>query len=101
VLARAAERKLAGKRGGGVISITLNEEIHGNAIDGYQLLALNDALSRLEVLDARQCRIIECRFFAGLTIPETAEVLDISTATVNREWQMARAWLAKELKTRE
>lgn len=61
------------------------------------LIDLDRALIRLEQLSDRQTRIIECRFFAGMTVEETAEALDISRATVNREWQLARAWLNREL----
>ena len=98
VLINAAERRMADKRGGGELDITLHESIHGGAVDVTQLLALEDALRRLEALDPRQGLIVECRFFAGLTIKETAEALNISVPTVNRDWQLARAWLARELR---
>ena len=62
------------------------------------LVALDDALKQLEAIDAQQCRIIELRFFGGLTIEETAEVLSISPATVKREWNWAKAWLYNEIK---
>jgi len=62
-----------------------------------QLLALDDALRRLEAIDARVSQVVECRFFGGMSVEETAEVLDISAATVKRDWHMARAWLAREL----
>ena len=61
------------------------------------LLALDDALSRLEALDPQKSRIVELRYFAGLTIEETAEALRISPATVKRDWSMARAWLRSEI----
>jgi RNA polymerase sigma factor (TIGR02999 family) len=57
------------------------------------LLLLDDALTRLEAMEPRQCRVVECRFFAGMTNDETAEALDVSIATVKRDWTLARAWL--------
>jgi RNA polymerase sigma factor (sigma-70 family) len=62
-----------------------------------ELLALHDALTGLERLDARQARIVELRFFGGLSVEETAEAAGVSTATVKREWRTARAWLRREL----
>ena len=61
------------------------------------VVALDEALTRLAALDPRQARVVELRYFAGLGIEEVAEVLDVSRATVNREWAMARAWLRREL----
>ena len=98
VLFDVIEQKNAQKRGGGQPGVTLNEEVHGSAIDAEEYLSIHDAIGRLETLDARQAQIVECRFFAGLSIPETAEALGLSVATVNREWKMARAWLAVELR---
>ena len=62
------------------------------------LLALNDALDTLKELNERQAQIVECRFFGGLTIEETADALDISAATVKRDWSLARAWLYREMR---
>lgn len=62
------------------------------------VLALNDALGRLETLDSRQARVVEGRFFAGMTVRETAQMLDVSPRTVRRDWRTARAWLARELR---
>ena len=98
VLVDAAERKNAQKRGNGAVGITLNEDLHGHSLEAEQFLHIHDAISRLERFDSRQAQIVECRFFAGLSIPETAKVINVSVATVNREWQMARAWLVKELR---
>jgi DNA-directed RNA polymerase specialized sigma24 family protein len=64
-----------------------------------QLLALDEAIGRLEQLDARQARVIELRFFVGLNVEETAAALDISAATVKREWVTGRAWLLRQLRT--
>ena len=94
VLIHAAEKRVAAKRGGGQILITFDEQLKPYRIDEAELLALHDALERLEGMDPRQARVVECRYFAGLTIQETASALEISVPTVNREWRMARAWLA-------
>ena len=67
-------------------------------VKDFNLLSLNDALDRLAVIDEKQARIIEFRFFAGLSIEDTASVLKISPRTVKREWAMARAWLYREMK---
>jgi RNA polymerase sigma-70 factor (ECF subfamily) len=91
--ARARQRL---KRGGDrqQISITAAEIVHGEAAD---LLALNDALETLAAVDAQKSQIVELRFFGGLTIEETAQVMGISTASVERGWRAARAWLQTEL----
>ena len=67
------------------------------AMDGPDLLAIEDALSRLGAMDERKGRIVELRFFGGLSVEETADVLDSSPATVKREWSLARAWLSREI----
>jgi DNA-directed RNA polymerase specialized sigma24 family protein len=78
--------------------VTLYEDdaVTDDAMD--ELLALNDALGKLEAFSGRQAQVVECLFFAGLTIPETAEALDISPATVKRDWATARAWLFREMR---
>lgn len=86
------------KRGGSAIPIPLEESLQIAIADSeVDLLALDEALSRLDDLDSRQARIVELRYFSGLSIEETAEVLSISPATVKREWNMARTWLRAEL----
>jgi RNA polymerase sigma-70 factor (ECF subfamily) len=85
------------KRGGDVRKVPLDEAAlvsQGRAAD---LIALDEALTRLEAIDERKSRVIELRFFGGLNIEETAEVLSISPATVQREWSMAKAWLYREI----
>jgi RNA polymerase sigma factor (TIGR02999 family) len=85
------------KRGGGALQVTLGEV---EALDGGRaadLVALDEALSALEVLDPQKGRIVELRYFAGLGIEETAEVLDISPTTVRREWRRAKAWLYRSM----
>lgn len=92
-----ARKRKADKRGSGWERITLSglsDAFQGRSLD---FLALDEALTRLAGLHERQARIVEMRFFGGLTIAETGEVLDISEATVKNDWAMARAWLACEL----
>ncbi|MEM1055312.1 MAG: sigma-70 family RNA polymerase sigma factor [Bacteroidota bacterium] len=100
VLINHAEARRTQKRGSGVPPIPL-EEIQvaapGREVSFEGLLALDHALQTLATRDARQARVVECRFFGGLTIPETAETLGISPATVKRDWEHARAWLNREL----
>ena len=86
------------KRGGPNENIALDETIVIAAEKSeVDLMALDEALTRLEILDARQARVVELRYFSGLNIEETAEVMNISAATVKREWSMAKAWLKAEL----
>jgi len=100
ILTDHARARLAAKRGGAQENDTLMD-IHAIRTDQPAgVLAVNDALNELSTLDARQERIVEMRFFGGLTVEETAEVLGISVRTVEREWSMARAWLYTRLKTR-
>ncbi len=101
VLVNEAERRSAIKRGGGEVLATFNEEVHGGSMNEGELLALNQALETLERMHKRQAHIVELRFFAGMTVEEIAEILDISERTVHRDWRVARAWLASELKKPE
>ena len=96
VLVDHARGRNAQKRGSGATLVTvhdLDDLPLPAASEDLDLVVLDDALSRLSVLDARQGQIVELRFFGGLTVEETATVLDISPATVKREWAMAKAWL--------
>lgn len=98
ILVDHARAHSAGKRGSGERKVSLDDvQIAGAPID-VDVLALDEALSRLAVLDPQQSRVVELRYFGGLTIEETAEVLHISPATVGRDWTMARVWLYAELK---
>jgi RNA polymerase sigma factor (TIGR02999 family) len=97
ILVNHAEHRRAAKRGGGCEHVPLDEAGPVPAGAEEDLLALDEALHRLEQLDERPCRVVECRFFAGLNIAETAEALAISPATVKRDWSLASAWLYKEL----
>ena len=92
-----ARKRHAGKRGGGVPEISLDRALNVAEAPSPDLLVLDEALSRLQALDHRQCRVVEMRFFAGMSEEEIAEVLGVSARTINREWRMARAWLYKEI----
>ncbi|MEO7855759.1 MAG: sigma-70 family RNA polymerase sigma factor [Gemmatimonadaceae bacterium] len=98
VLVDHARAKLAVKRGGGMQRLTLDEaaDVSTGGSDA-EILALHDALDRLALLDPHQARLVELRYFGGMTIEETADALDISPATVKREWVLVRAWLRREL----
>jgi RNA polymerase sigma factor (TIGR02999 family) len=106
VLIDAARARTAAKRGGGAV-----RETHSEAVDldglptsssdaALSFCALDDALEGLARLDPRRARVIELRFFGGLSVEETAEVLGVSPQTVMRDWRLARAWLARELQQR-
>jgi RNA polymerase sigma factor (TIGR02999 family) len=98
ILVDHARRQRADKRGGGATVISLEEVSPAPAqTSSVDVLALDEALDALSSFDARQCRLVELRFFAGLNIPETADALGVSTATVEREWAVAKAWLHRRL----
>ena len=100
ILVDHARSHLYAKRGGGAQKLTLDEAIATPQERDLDLVALDDALTALAEIDPQQSRIIELRFFGGLTIEETAEVLNISPATVKRDWNMAKAWLYGEISNR-
>jgi len=85
------------KRGGGVPKVTLDEALVGPQEKGHDLVALDDALKTLAGIDPRKSKVVELRFFGGLSVEETAEVLKISPDTVMRDWRLAKAWLAREI----
>lgn len=98
ILVDHARARTRGKRGGAAVKLTLNEDILTGQNDNTELLiALDEALGRLEQIDERQARIVELRYFSGLTMEETAAVLNISRSTVAEDWAMAKAWLHREL----
>ncbi len=101
VLINYAEARRTQKRGGGQHPLSLDatplQVAAGQALSLDDLLALDTAMTRLAALDGRQSRVVECRFFGGMTVEETAAVLDVSPATVKRDWTVARAWLNREL----
>ena len=98
ILVDHARGRDAAKRGAGACKLTLDEDILAPAERDINLVALDQALDTLSKLDSQQGRIVELRFFAGLSIEETAEVLKISPATVKRDWAMAKAFLSRQLK---
>jgi RNA polymerase sigma factor (TIGR02999 family) len=99
VLIEAARRRNAGKRGGGEVAIAvLDVSIGEAAFADEDVLALEDALQELEQLEPRQARLVESRFFGGMDVVETAELLEVSEATVHRDWRAAKAWLKHRLR---
>ena len=99
ILVDHARRHKAAKRGGDRHRITLDENLIVESRRNVDLLALEDALTKLAKLDHRQAQMIELRFFGGLSIAEVAKVMGISKRSVEREWTMVRAWLRRELST--
>jgi RNA polymerase sigma factor (TIGR02999 family) len=97
VLVDYARERRTEKRGGEQMRLELDEALDIAEARDADLIALDDALNSLAEIDPQQSRVVELRYFGGLTIAETAEALGISTATVEREWNMARAWLRREL----
>jgi RNA polymerase sigma factor (TIGR02999 family) len=101
VLVDAARTRGRAKRGQGQLHVSLSEAAEvPAAVHDVDLVALNDALKSLEALNARQGRVIELRFFGGLSLEEAAHVLDVSVGTVRRDWSLAQAWLFRELRGR-
>jgi RNA polymerase sigma factor (TIGR02999 family) len=105
ILSNYAEERRAQKRGGGLEQLSLREMALAVADDVVDedgaadvLIAMHGALERLEASHARSCRVVECRFYGGMTIEETAAVLDTSARTVKRDWAYAQAWLNRELR---
>jgi RNA polymerase sigma factor (TIGR02999 family) len=97
ILVDHARRRGAGKRGGSDVRVTLTESLAAGGGDEVDLVRLDVALERLAALDARQARMVTMRFFAGLTVEETAEALGVSEKTVKLDWVAARAFLRREL----
>jgi len=101
ILVNYAVKNKAQKRGGDNHKVTLTADHVKYETDLAEILSVDEALSELEKIDERQAKVVECRFFGGLTIEETAGVLGISEPTVCRDWQVARAWLNRRLKIDE
>jgi RNA polymerase sigma-70 factor, ECF subfamily len=97
ILVDHARAHAASKRGGALRQVPLDDAHIPGPVGDVDLLALDEALTRLAAMDPQQSRIVELRFFGGLTMEETAEVMHISPATIGREWRMAKAWLSAEL----
>lgn len=98
VLVEAARRRTALKRGGGQRLVAYDEGAVASPATAADVLALHEALDALARMHPRQAETVECRFFGGFDIPETADVLDVSEATVSRDWRAAKAWLAREIR---
>ena len=98
ILVNHAMANLSAKRGDGRVSVPLEEADSAVTQESAEVVALHDALDALHTIDPRKSRIVELRYFAGLSIEETAEVLGISTITVNRDWRLARTWLVREMR---
>ena len=97
VLVDFARSRKYDKRGGGAVHVELDEALHVASMTDPDLVAVDDALQRLAALDQRKSKVVEFRFFGGLSVDETAEALEISPETVMRDWKFAKAWLRREL----
>ena len=97
ILVDHARSHASAKRGGGARKLELNEALVVSQQKASEVIALDEALNQLALIDPRQSRIVELRFFGGLTVEEAAEVLDVSPVTIKREWSTAKAWLYREL----
>lgn len=100
ILVEAARARRRQKRGGGAVQVTLTDGLRSTETS-YDLVALDDALEALSARDPRRSQVVELRFFGGLSVAETADVLAISPETVMRDWKLARAWLRRELQHTE
>ena len=98
ILLDHAKAHRRGKRGGGLAPTVLDDALVPTPERAEALVALDEALARLARLDAQQARVVECRYFGGLTVEETAEALGVSPATVKRDWAVAKAWLYREMR---
>jgi len=98
ILVDRSRMKRAQKRGGESVTLVLDENLAASAERELDLVALDDALNALAAIDERQARLVELRFFGGLSIEETAQALEISPATVKREWATARLWLLQQIR---
>jgi RNA polymerase sigma-70 factor, ECF subfamily len=97
ILVNHAKSRLSGKRGGGRGDVSLDEVQPAVHQEAAEIVALHEALDALQAVDPRKSRLVEMRYFGGLTIEETAEALGVSIATANRDWRLARSWLIREM----
>jgi RNA polymerase sigma factor (TIGR02999 family) len=98
ILVDFARSRNFAKRGGGVQEVSLDQALTISQGRSVEMIALDDALDSLAAIDERKSRVVELRFFGGLSVEEIAEVLKVSTDTVTRDWKVARAWLLREMK---
>jgi RNA polymerase sigma-70 factor (ECF subfamily) len=101
ILVNHAKANLSAKRGSGRVNLSLDQAEPFVASQSAEVVALNEALEALHAIDPRKSRVVELRYFGGLSIEEAAEVLGISTITVNRDWRIARAWLMREMQRKQ
>jgi RNA polymerase sigma factor (TIGR02999 family) len=99
ILIEKARAHRAVKRGGDQVRVTFSGDLHAPVPESLDLEAINDALTRLEALDPNLARVVEIRFFGGLSIDDAAEALSVSPATIKRRWTLAKDWLARELRS--
>ncbi|MGI8958556.1 MAG: sigma-70 family RNA polymerase sigma factor [Bryobacteraceae bacterium] len=97
ILVDHARNRRYAKRGGDIVHVPLDETLLGTRARGVEVLALDEALASLSKIDPRKGRVVELRYFGGLSVEETADVLQISPETVLRDWKMAKSWLFREL----
>jgi RNA polymerase sigma factor (TIGR02999 family) len=97
ILLDHAKTQLRAKRGGGAVHVSLSQVTTGSASDSQELIDLDEALKKLARIDLQKSKIVEMRYFGGLTVEEVAEVLQISAVSVRRHWSMAKAWLRREV----
>ena len=98
ILIESARNRHRQKRGGGAVRVNIDDLGELPEPQEHNLVALSDALSALSMFDARMSQVVELRFFGGLSVEETADVLNVSPETVNRDWKTAKAWLLRELR---
>jgi len=97
ILVSYARKRLANRRGGGVRPITFEEDQHTRTKQFEEILAIDDALNRLDVLNNRLRKVVELRYFGGMSHAEIAKMFDVSSRTIDRDWMKAKAWLYKEI----
>ena len=97
ILVDAARAKGYQKRNAGGQKVSLDEAVAVSATPSQNFVALDDALNALEAVDPRKCKVVEMRFFGGMTVEETAAALHLSVGTIKQDWRLAKAWLAREL----
>jgi RNA polymerase sigma-70 factor, ECF subfamily len=98
ILVNHAKSHLAAKRGGGAANVSLDEVQRAVDREAAEIISLHEALEALQAVDLRKSKVVEMRYFGGLSIEETAEALGVSIGTVNRDWRLARSWLIREMK---